>query len=730
MLKRLFGRFTLSFLLLLTLPPGGGSARSAPEGLNPGPDVITGDLAGLTQFGAAGTPPPQLGLGIGTTMCNAGSVGINIVPMPETNHPIIAQNLYRMSGGPGNDERFEQIGQAWVKHTFGSANVDECGFGCTETNFQVLGVGCSDTYVPSQNASQGDLSSRAWMNPFTGVFQPNSRDHTGHVETGTSHRILVQSSDLNTTLNAGATYYAEVQYITPEEYTWCQAHAGQCNMYNNSSHRRFNITGTGNFSFTPVGSTVRMAPAVSAWTGATISTIEPAPGSDGRAFLACKVTNPSAGVWHYEYAVYNENLDRGIQSFSVPLGGLITVSNSGFHAPLNHPGCAHDGTLGDAGYSNAAWSSNQTASELSWSTETFAQNQNANAIRWGTLYNFRFDSNRPPQAANATIGFFKTGTSVTVGTLGPDVSNATPTPVPTGTPGATATPTPPPTPTPSPSPLPTPSPGGSPARAINLSTRLVVGTGDNAGIGGFIVPGSMAVIVRALGPSLALAGVPNVLADPVLELHGPGSFPALTNDNWRDDGSAGVVENFSLAPFYEEESAMYVSGLHPGSYTVVVRGKNNTSGVALVEIYGFSSGGAFNSLLNISTRAVVGTGANIVIAGFILGGDNHGKPYTGADRVVVRGLGPRLASYGIENVVADPRLELRDNNGALLFGNDNWQDDPAQAAELASLNLTPVSPLEAGLAVTLPPGVFTALLSGGNNGTGVGLIEVYDLGRP
>jgi hypothetical protein len=93
---------------------------------------------------------------------------------------------------------------------------------------------------------------------------------------------------------------------------------------------------------------------------------------------------------NHEYAFYNQNLDRGIQSFSVPLGGLITVSNPGFHAPLNHPGFANDGTLGDAGYSNGAWTSNQTASELSWSTETFAQNQNANAIRWGTLYNFRF----------------------------------------------------------------------------------------------------------------------------------------------------------------------------------------------------------------------------------------------------------------------------------------------------------------------------------------------------
>ena len=111
---------------------------------------------------------------------------------------------------------------------------------------------------------------------------------------------------------------------------------------------------------------------------------------------------------------------------AVPLGCGITVSNLGFHAPLNHPGFANDGTLGNAGFSNAAWTTNQTASALTWSSETFAQNQNANAIRWGTLYNFRFDSNRPPQAANATIGFFKTGSPITVGIQAPTPDSCNP----------------------------------------------------------------------------------------------------------------------------------------------------------------------------------------------------------------------------------------------------------------------------------------------------------------
>ena len=226
-------------------------------------------------------------------------------------------------------------------------------------------------------------------------------------------------------LNPGATYYAEAQYITPHEYAWCESHPGQCNMYNNASYRQFNVNGTTSFTFSPVGSTVRMRPAVNAWTGAMINTIEPDPGVDGRAFVAYKVTNPSAGVWHYEYALYNQNLDRAMQSFSVPLGSGVSVSNIAFHAPLNHPGCGNDGTQGDGGFSNAVWTVTQTSSALTWSSETFAQNPNANALRWGTLYNFRFDSSSPPQAANAIVGFFKTGAPVTASIQAPLPNNTT-----------------------------------------------------------------------------------------------------------------------------------------------------------------------------------------------------------------------------------------------------------------------------------------------------------------
>jgi hypothetical protein len=655
-------------------------------------------MSGLAQFGSSGT---QVGLGIGTDSCNNGNVPVHFYQLPDPDHSVVSQNLYRMSSGASNNERLEQIGQAWVKHTFGADQLDDCGFGCTPfPTFSELGVGCSDAYAASQNASQtnheGALGSRAWINPFTGAFpvSPRPENHSGHTHTGTSHRILVNASDLNTTMNTGATYYAEVQYDSPHEYAWCQTHAGQCNMYNNASCRRYNVAGTTSFTFSAVGETAIMTPATAVWAGATTARIEPAPGVDGRAFIVYKVTNPSPGVWHYEYAIHNQNLDRSIQSFSLPLGAGITVSNLGFHAPPNHPGFPHDGTVGDAGFSNAAWTSNQTADTLSWNSETFAQNQNANAIRFATMYNFRFDSNRSPQTTNATIGFFKTGAPITVSIQGPspDIGLATPTPTPA-------------------------------AEALNLSTRMRVQTGDSVGIAGVIITGSAPkqVLIRAIGPSLAGSGVPNVLADPVLELHGSGPFVTITNDNWRDTQEAAIIAT-GIQPTDNLESAI-LAILDPGAYTAIVRGNGNTSGVGLVEVYDLS-GAVPARLTNISTRAFVDTGNNIVIAGFILG--NNG----GNGRVIVRGIGPSLTAAGVPNALANPALELRDSNGATLASNNNWLDNPAQAAEITGAGLEPTNDLESAISATLPPGLYTALLAGLNSGTGVGLVEVYDRGAP
>jgi hypothetical protein len=411
-------------------------------GTVPGPDVILGDLIGLEQS-ETGSVGGRVGLALGTDACNQGTIDVDWIALPSNDHPFIPQNVYRMSGGADHTQQFEQIGQSWGKHAFAAASADDCGFGCNGVNGTHLGSGCSDAYGAGLNGSQDQIGSRAWANPFTGNFPSGqtANDHTGHVHDVTSHRILVDVNDLNTTLNIGATYFAEAQYVVPHEYTWCQSHPGQCNMYNNASYRQYSVTGINQpFSFAAAGPTVREQPAIMAWTGATVNQVQPDPGNDGIWFMGYKVSNPTVGVWHYEYALYNENLDRSIQSFSVPLGPGVNISNIGFHAPLQHPGWAHDGTFNNLGYSSTPWNVSQDASSMTWSTETFAQNQNANAIRFGTLYNFRFDADQPPQSANATVGFFKTGSPMTVAIQGPG-SSGTPTPTPTASPTPTPTPT-------------------------------------------------------------------------------------------------------------------------------------------------------------------------------------------------------------------------------------------------------------------------------------------------
>ena len=231
------------------------------------------------------------------------------------------------------------------------------------------------------------------------------------------------------------------------------------------------------------------------------------------------------------------------------------------------------------------------------------------------------------------------------------------------------------------------------------------------------------MIIRAIGPSLTQFGIVDVLADPVLELHGPAGFVTITNDNWRDTQQA-EIQATGIPPTNDRESAIVVT-LNPGAYTAIVQGKNNTSGVALVEIYDLNQAAA-SKLANLSTRAFVSTGDNIVIAGFLL------SQQSSLDRIVVRGIGPSLAPgiFPLSAVLADPTLELRDSNGALLSSNNDWQENPAQAAEITADGLALSNVRESGIAATLPPGLYTALLAGRLGGTGIGVVEIYDLGAP
>ena len=303
------------------------------------------------------------------------------------------------------------------------------------------------------------------------------------------------------------------------------------------------------------------------------------------------------------------------------------------------------------------------------------------------------------------------------------VVTPTPTPLPTATPTATAatTPTPTATPVPTPTPTPTATPVPSPAQALNISTRMRVETGNNVLIGGFIITGTSPknVAVRGLGPSLGAFGVPDALVDPTLELRDGSNALILANDDWQTNSAqAAELTALGLALPDPKESGLVVM-LQPGAYTAVLAGKNQTTGLGLVEVYDVNST-ANSQLGNISTRGFVLTGNNVMIGGFILGGNSN-------THVVVRGVGPSLAQFGLSPVLADPTLELHDSNGATLVMNDDWQDDPSSASQLSLLGLAPSDTKESGIYTSLPPGSFTAILAGKNSGTGIGLVEVYNV---
>lgn len=357
-----------------------------------GPDVIVVDLDAVDDYSRL---HPFIALSMMTESCNAGDELLQWQALPSNQHPVIAQNMYRLKDG-----RLEQIGQAWVKHGFSTFNTGTCGT-CDGNLGQVLGVGCSDPYGPNINRGPF-LGPRTEVNPVTGFFDgATANDHTGHVHTGISHGLRVLNADLG---NPGASYFVEGHYITADD-----ALAGNGN--NNASYRKVLVAGSVfNWTITNDGPTVQQSPAIFAWTGASFSVLDSWP-VDGRLIVAYKTSDLGAGQTRYEYAVYNMNSERAVRSFSVPIGAA-SVTNIGFHPALSH----------DEGFpedpANTPWTSSIAADTLTWSTDTFATDPNTSAIRWGTMFNFWFDADTAATGSAAALGRFKPG-------AGPNVVFAT-----------------------------------------------------------------------------------------------------------------------------------------------------------------------------------------------------------------------------------------------------------------------------------------------------------------
>jgi hypothetical protein len=253
----------------------------------------------------------------------------------------------------------------------------------------------------------------------------------------------------------------------------------------------------------------------------------------------------------------------------------------------------------------------------------------------------------------------------------------------------------------------------------NISTRTRVEIGDNVLIGGFIITGDVPkrVMVRAIGPSLQGFGVSGALQDPTLELVQSGVSMAF-NENWKDSPERAEIEASALPPNHDFESAI-VRTLNPGPYTAIMRGKGDTTGVGLVEVYDLNTSAA-SKLANISTRGVVQSGDNVMIGGTIVVGD------TGSSRrVVIRAIGPSLQAFGVSGALQDPMLDLVNENGTVVRSNDNWRTH--QQTVIEASGLAPTNDSEAALVHIFSPGLYTAVVRGAGGSTGVALVEVYTL---
>jgi plastocyanin len=282
---------------------------------------------------------------------------------------------------------------------------------------------------------------------------------------------------------------------------------------------------------------------------------------------------------------------------------------------------------------------------------------------------------------------------------------------------------------------PTPTPPVSATNITNISTRALVQTGQNVMIGRFVVEGTgpKRVIIRAIGPELMHYGITNALDNPKLELHNGTGALIATNDDWQTTILGGIItssqvsaiQNSGHVPTAASESAI-IADLQPGNYTAIVRGVNNTTGVALVEVCDLSPG-AILKLGNITTRSFVQTGQNVMIGGFVVQG-------SGPKRVIIRAIGSELTQQGISNVLDNPKLELYNRTGVLIGSNDNWQTTilggvitTNQVNDIQNSGHAPTAASESAIIANLQPGNYTAVVRGAGNTTGVARLEVYGL---
>jgi|CXWL01.1.fsa_nt_gi hypothetical protein len=385
-----------------------------------GPDVTVFVLLGFSNYTPGGAVNGYRAYSIGTTSCNQGDTNLSWCTnaggcsngRQQNDHPVIAQNLYRLkpippATDPVVDGRFEQVGASWLKHGFTALanSATGCGDGsCNNPGTGTyLGVGCTDPYTSGLNGTQSNLGPRSEVDPTTGEFPMPFG--AGDSSTAIGKRLQVLDTDLDPSLNVGALYWGEGHYVSPDD-----AMAG--NGLNNASYQPVSVGATAARTLTLTGSIVREKSAIEVWpvvdptvvlTNIDIPGVVPTE----RYHMARKVTDLGGGQWRYVYAVHNMNARDEARAFEVRFPVTATITNIGFHDVDHHSG---DGGLATP-YDNTDWTSSTCRSSVRWSSSaSLAANPKANALRWGTMFTFWFDANLDPTSISERLDMMDGGT--------------------------------------------------------------------------------------------------------------------------------------------------------------------------------------------------------------------------------------------------------------------------------------------------------------------------------
>lgn len=390
-------RYLIPLLLLggtagLALNSALEAGPAAPQG-GPQPDVIVGDIYDFISHGKVGD---KSAYSFGSTSCNIGQLPLDWFASTP-NHPVIATNLYRLSG----DGAFEQIGVNWVKHTFSTLNGSLCGT-CQPTGGTTLGVGCSDPYSAFLNGFQSDLGPRSEINAYNGVF-PYPPLLSGPGFGTLPGRVQVFNDDLDPALNPGARYFVEIHYVTPVDNFMLG------NGSNNVSVREVSFSG-GSAPFSPnfVGQTVRETYAIEQW-----QTIDPTvtieafnSPNDGEMFVASRVAQNPSGGWDYDYTLYNRDSDRGARAFAVPVSSGVSLTDKAFNDVFYHSG-EPQSDLDWFDYDGLYPGTSQRV--MAWVGGAFGASPDNNAVRWSSSYSFHFNADTPPTNGQVAVFYFKPG---------------------------------------------------------------------------------------------------------------------------------------------------------------------------------------------------------------------------------------------------------------------------------------------------------------------------------